>query len=227
MKIIKKTEKFTIYKPENKKINILYLRDKQGNDWYEYQKIFGDRTIKLQIDVDSKVVAQHTDVSTFFPVDCYLAEVTELTFSAVNMYLIENKLVKYRDIDEATEKAIAFLDYQAGVTRRRLLPMGDLVEQEYLLALEDAKNFLSNEKHLAATPVSIKSHAEIHATTYENAAKLIMDTTTIWFEQLQKIRDIRLFGKAAVKKAVEAKDIDLMVVVQPFIDELNKMKADA
>ena len=227
MKIIKKTEKFTIYKPENKKINILYLRDEKGNDWYEYQKIFGDRTIKLQIDVNSKIVAQHTDVSTFFPVDCYLAEVTELTFSAVNMYLIENKLVKYRDIDEATEKAIAFLDYQAGVTRRRLLPMGDLVEQEYLLTLEDAKNFLSNEKHLAATPVSIKAHAEIHATTYENAAKLIMDTTTIWFKQLQKIRDIRLLGKAAVKKAVEAKDIDLMIVVQPFIDELNKIKANA
>ena len=76
-------KKFTSYTPDEDKselveAGVVFLRDENGNDWYECQKFFHENTIKIVYDSDNIVVSISNDVSTLWPVGASVAEVDSL-----------------------------------------------------------------------------------------------------------------------------------------------------
>lgn len=68
---------------ENKEIAgspILFLKDEEGNDWYESQKLFDEHTLKIVFDSAGVVVSFNLDVSKLWPIN---NSVTEVAVSAV------------------------------------------------------------------------------------------------------------------------------------------------
>lgn len=55
--------------------SVLFLKDSEGNDWYESQKLFADETLKVAYDSAGIIVSMNYDVSTLWPVDNSVAEV--------------------------------------------------------------------------------------------------------------------------------------------------------
>ncbi|EAP9189580.1 tail fiber assembly protein [Escherichia coli] len=75
--------KFTSYTPDEDKselveAGVVFLRDENGNDWYECQKFFHENTIKIVYDSDNIVVSISNDVSTLWPVGASVAEIETL-----------------------------------------------------------------------------------------------------------------------------------------------------
>ncbi|ELD0485763.1 tail fiber assembly protein [Escherichia coli] len=70
---------FREYTPENPPVAwALYLISEDGQDWYECQKQFADRTYKIAYDSNNIVRSITTDVSALCPVNMSVAEVDTL-----------------------------------------------------------------------------------------------------------------------------------------------------
>ncbi|PSY65669.1 DUF4376 domain-containing protein [Escherichia sp. 20412-1] len=75
---------FTLYTPgsdissELTGAGALFLRDEDGQDWYECQKLFAEDTYKIAYDSDNIVRSITTDVSTLFPLNLSVAETETL-----------------------------------------------------------------------------------------------------------------------------------------------------
>ncbi|WP_438408501.1 hypothetical protein [Escherichia coli] len=74
---------FTSYTPDEDKselieAGVVFLRDENGNDWYECQSFFHENTIKIVYDSDNIVVSISNDVSTLWPVGASVAEIETL-----------------------------------------------------------------------------------------------------------------------------------------------------
>ncbi|MEF9674518.1 tail fiber assembly protein [Pectobacterium aroidearum] len=73
--------KFKRYTPENKKelsnYNAIFLVSDSGDDWYECQNSFSENTLKIMYDADNVVRSLSKDVSSFFPIEMSVAEITD------------------------------------------------------------------------------------------------------------------------------------------------------
>lgn len=80
--------KFTQYIPENEKmqndaeiikkktgLDIIFLRDKEGNDWYDIQSEFDLTTIKIMYDENGIIRSYSSDASSLNPINSFVAEV--------------------------------------------------------------------------------------------------------------------------------------------------------
>lgn len=137
--------KFTQYTPTDKgKVTslegraVLYLRDEQGNDWYDTQKLFSENTLKVGYDEEGRVRTFCTDVYAFFPMN--LAAV-ELPATKANMrvslgddwFYKDGKLQQIRDQqaiaaterDNRMSEATRRIDWLTGA-----LEDGDISEDE-------------------------------------------------------------------------------------------------
>lgn len=73
-----KLKKLTPYIPEKKEAdNILYLKDSDGNDWYESQEKFSTTRLKIAFTDDGIIRSADYDVSTLWPVNMSVAEVAK------------------------------------------------------------------------------------------------------------------------------------------------------
>ncbi len=71
-----KIKKLTPYTPEKKEAaNILYLKDADGNDWYESQEKFNPARLKIAYTDDGVIRSADYDVSALWPVNMSVAEV--------------------------------------------------------------------------------------------------------------------------------------------------------
>ncbi len=74
--------KFKKYTPQNKQelsnYNAIFLISDSGDDWYECQNSFSKDTFKVMYDVENVVRSLSKDVSSFFPIEMSVAELTEL-----------------------------------------------------------------------------------------------------------------------------------------------------
>ncbi|WP_049857464.1 tail fiber assembly protein [Trabulsiella odontotermitis] len=77
---------FTMYEPENipvealnlengMAVKITWLRDENGNDWYDVQQNFADDTLKVLYDGNSIICGCSMDVTELNPVNMSVAEV--------------------------------------------------------------------------------------------------------------------------------------------------------
>lgn len=62
-------------------LNVIYLRDEDGRDWYEAQKEFSPETIKIAFTADGVVRQYSTDISALWPENM---SVSELSLTDVN-----------------------------------------------------------------------------------------------------------------------------------------------
>ncbi|EAZ3152275.1 hypothetical protein M8D79_003997 [Salmonella enterica] len=68
----------TRYTPETYISGVIYLRDDEGNDWYESQKLFREDTWKIVYGDDGIICSCAKDVSMLYPVDMSVTEVEAL-----------------------------------------------------------------------------------------------------------------------------------------------------
>ena len=230
LKIIKKTDVFTGYIPEKRIHGVRYLKGAIDNkDWYECQNEFKKNTAKLQISNDGLVVSEHKDISAFFPLNCFVVEVEGLHDKAVGLYLQDNKLVKYKTRDDEFKKVIDAVAHAAYLARDSLTQEDKSISLEYDFIYTEAKQYIKAlEKDNGVTvPPSIATHAEIYNVSPEEAAKAIVEKANQWFLFLEKVRDIRLKAKAAVRQAANSHpEIELIATAQPFIEKLNQLAAE-
>lgn len=114
------------------------------------------------------------------------------------------------------------IDVAAGNARNAFVSPGNLVEQEYLLAKQEAAAWLANGKDENAIPSSVQDHIDMFDVSAEAAATEIVATAGAWETALREIRQLRLGGKAAVRKAetIEAAE----AAAKAAIEQLNRYR---
>lgn len=118
------------------------------------------------------------------------------------------------------------IDIAADLARRRFVSPGDLIEKEYEVALQQAKDWLAAGMP-DPVPSAVQSGvaASNSTLTAEQAARQIVDMAAAWEGVLMATREIRLTGKAAVNAAADDADFD--AVAQPFLDQLEAIRPEA
>ncbi|MHC0027040.1 tail fiber assembly protein [Enterobacter vonholyi] len=85
--------KFTRYSPTSGKLlddsniikkltgmDVIFLQNEQGDDWYEIQSRFSLGTIKIVYDESGIITSFSPDASSLNPIDSYVAEISETEF---------------------------------------------------------------------------------------------------------------------------------------------------
>lgn len=78
---------FSTYKPENVPVDVLvlpdgrpalmtWLRDEEGNDWYDVQQNFADDTLKVLYDSNSIICGCSMDVTELNPINMSVTEIS-------------------------------------------------------------------------------------------------------------------------------------------------------
>lgn len=94
------------------------------------------------------------------------------------------------------------IDSAAGLARAAFVSDGAHIDQEYLLAKQDAGDWLAGGKDEGAIPASVADHMAMTGQSAEEAAQEIVATAGQWEQALGAIRSLRLGGKSAVRKTV-------------------------
>lgn len=76
MKHLKNLKQYTPEKP-SLGLDVTYLCDEIGNDWYEHQKKYSVDTIKVAYDINGIVCAFSRDVSMLWPFNLSVIEISE------------------------------------------------------------------------------------------------------------------------------------------------------
>lgn len=114
------------------------------------------------------------------------------------------------------------IDAAAGNARARYVSAGQLVEEEYRLALQQTQAWRDAGSPSEQVPAAIQDWADAAGITAEQAATSIEQTAVAWEAVLLQVRQVRLAGKAAVDAAGDADDF--AAIAQPYIDQLNAMQ---
>lgn len=109
-----------------------------------------------------------------------------------------------QDLGEVKANAIALIDTEAGHARSRHVSNGDLIDEEYKIAEQDAKEW----DGVSECPESIAVYAEAEGITNEQSQQLILQTSAYWRVQVQLIRSIRLQAKADVRNCTTVEDVE-------------------
>lgn len=114
------------------------------------------------------------------------------------------------------------IDTAAGNARARFVSAGQLVEEEYRLALQQTLEWRASGSPSDAVPPAIQDWADSSGMSAEDAAQNIEQTAANWEGVLLQIRKIRLAGKASVDEADD--EADFAAIAQPYIDQLDAMQ---
>lgn len=117
---------------------------------------------------------------------------------------------------DAIRQAKDSIDRAAGEARKRYVSQGDLVAEEYRIALEDAESWDGSGN----APDSIAAWANASGMTEADAQADILATSLAWRTALEAIRSIRLNGKAAVDAAELGQE---QSTADTFIGQLNSI----
>lgn len=114
------------------------------------------------------------------------------------------------------------IDTAAGNARAAFVSPGSYIDQEYLLAKQEAQAWLDNGKDANAIPSSVNDHMAMFEVNAEAAATEIVATAEAWETALREIRQLRLGGKAAVRQAetIEAAE----EAAKGAIEQLNRYR---
>ncbi len=127
-----------------------------------------------------------------------------------------------RLISAAQLQLYNLIDTAAGNARAAFVSPGSYIDQEYLLAKQEAQAWLDNGKDSNAIPSSVSDHMAMFEVGAEAAATEIVATAEAWETALREIRQLRLGGKAAVRQAetVEAAE----AAAKEAIERLNRYR---
>lgn len=155
-------------------------------------------------------------------------KVKNLTYDGVTYseYALEDLIDKGVPADLIAKACHAQLgssiDTAAGNARAAFVSPGSYIDQEYLLAKQEASEWLAGGKDESAIPSSVQDHIEMFDVSAEVAAQEIVATAEQWETALRDIRNMRLGGKAAVLRAdtIEA----AKEAAQQAIEQLNRYR---
>ncbi|UQI40963.1 hypothetical protein [Vreelandella venusta] len=127
-------------------------------------------------------------------------------------------------LGEAKKKAYVDIDTAAGNARAAFVSPGSYIDQEYLLAKQEAVAWLESGKDENAIPSSVQDHIDMFGVSAEAAATEIVATAEQWELALGAIRSARLGGKAAVQRAetIEAAE----AAAQQAIEQLKNYRPE-
>lgn len=114
------------------------------------------------------------------------------------------------------------VDSAAGKARSAFVSLGAYIDQEYLLAKQEAQAWLDGGKDQSAIPSSVEDHIAMFDVGAEAAAQEIVATAAQWEQALGMIRRVRLGGKSDVRAAetIEAAE----AAAQDAIAALNDIR---
>jgi hypothetical protein len=116
----------------------------------------------------------------------------------------------------------SLIDVAAGNARAAFVSPGSYIDQEYLLAKQEASEWLAGGKDETAIPSSVSDHMAMFEVSAEAAAQEIVATAEQWETALRDIRNLRLSGKAAVQRADTIEDAE--EAAQQAIEQLNRYR---
>ncbi|WP_447042538.1 hypothetical protein [Vreelandella sp. H-I2] len=125
-------------------------------------------------------------------------------------------------VSKARESLSAHIDTAAGNARAAFVSPGSYIDQEYLLAKQEATEWLAGGKDATAIPSSVNDHMAMFEVGAEAAALEIVATAEAWETALREIRQLRLGGKAAVHQAETIEEAE--EVAQQAIEQLNRYR---
>lgn len=114
------------------------------------------------------------------------------------------------------------IDTAAGTARAAFVSPGSYIDQEYLLAKNEAAEWLANGKDENAIPSSVQDHIDMFDVSAEAAASEIVATAEAWEKALREIRQLRLGGKAAVSRAETIEEAE--AAAEEAIEQLNRYR---
>lgn len=114
------------------------------------------------------------------------------------------------------------IDTAAGKARTAFVSPGSYIDQEYLLAKQEATDWLANGKDESAIPSSVQDHISMFDVDAETAATEIVATAEQWEQALGAIRSARLGGKATVSRATTIEEAE--EAAQQAIEQLNQYR---
>lgn len=126
--------------------------------------------------------------------------------------------------DQRRVRAKQDIDTAAGSARARFVSAGQLVEEEYRLALQQTQAWRTAGNPADDIPAAIQDWSSAAGITPEQAAQSIEQTATAWEGVLLSVRQLRLNGKAAIDNAAD--DADFSAIAQGYIDQLNALKPE-
>ncbi|BCB61595.1 hypothetical protein HaloA020_22960 [Halomonas sp. A020] len=120
------------------------------------------------------------------------------------------------------QKLNQHIDTAAGNARAAFVSPGSYIDQEYLLAKQEAQAWLDSGKDANAIPSSVSDHMAMFEVGAETAATEIVATAEAWETALREIRQLRLGGKASVRQAetIEAAE----AAAKEAIEQLNRYR---
>ncbi|WP_447894241.1 hypothetical protein [Vreelandella sp. GE22] len=118
-----------------------------------------------------------------------------------NVDTLDEKIPKQVLMKAYADQLCNEIDTAAGSARAAFVSPGSYIDQEYLLAKQEATDWLANGKDAKAIPSSVQDHITMFEVKAEAAAKAIIATAEQWETALRGIRKLRLGGKAAVQRA--------------------------
>lgn len=120
------------------------------------------------------------------------------------------------------QKLNQHIDTAAGTARAAFVSPGSYIDQEYLLAKNEAAEWLANGKDENAIPSSVQDHIDMFDVSAEAAASEIVNTAEAWEKALREIRQLRLGGKAAVSRAETIEEAE--EAATQAIEQLNRYR---
>lgn len=93
------------------------------------------------------------------------------------------------------------IDTAAGNARAAFVSPGSYIDQEYLLAKQEALTWVEQGKDESDVPSSVADHMAMFDVGAKEAANVIIETAEQWEQALTLVRRARLAGKAAVRDA--------------------------
>ncbi|ABY90386.1 putative tail fiber assembly protein [Halomonas phage phiHAP-1] len=113
-----------------------------------------------------------------------------------------NTLIPYKELLYSASKQLSKgIDTAAGTARASFVSPGSYIDQEYLLAKQEAQAWLDGGKDQSAIPSSVEDHIAMFDVDAETAAQEIVATAAQWEQALTAIRRVRLGGKSDVRAA--------------------------
>ncbi|MFA0810857.1 hypothetical protein [Microbulbifer epialgicus] len=117
--------------------------------------------------------------------------------------------------------AFDLIDNEAGRARKRFVPIGYGMTDEYARVKSEAQRFIDSG-FTGEVPAAVQTHAEVKGEEPREAAEKIIQASIKWNSALDKIRDIRIKAKAQVESAEEG--ADYVAIARPLLDTLKKLE---
>jgi hypothetical protein len=122
---------------------------------------------------------------------------------------------------QSRQYALDVIDNYAGKARKRFVPIGYGMTDEYARVKDGAQQF-AEAGYTGEVPAAVQTHAEVKGVSTQQATETILQAANNWNSALDKIRDIRIKAKAAVEAAEEG--ADYLAVARPFLNTLKTLE---